>query len=154
VPADAQRFEEIPLESRAAVAEPEAGAPVTRVRKTLARRGSRPQENDSPRGLLSAERPKVPSIYIRHEPTTGVLVVFFEVVGKLVVIPGLAQPDMSYRLQASRLIEGARRDVDLVISPGVPKETGTTLLAEPTIDIGGLVFDGAIPLEAALYRQP
>ena len=51
------------------------------------------------------------------------------------------------------MIEGARRNVDMVVSPGVPEETGTTLLAEPPIYIGRLVFDGAIPFEAALSQK-
>ena len=67
------------------------------------------------------------SIFVGYKPATGILVVFFEVVGKLIVIPGLAQPDMSYCLQARGLIEGARRNVDMVVSPRVPEETAAAL---------------------------
>jgi len=60
---------------------------------------------------------------------------------------------MTHSFQAGRLIEGPRRDVDFVISPGVPEEISTTLLAESSIHIGGLILNGAIPLQASFFHE-
>jgi hypothetical protein len=102
---------------------------------------------------LLAPRMRSLSIYIGHKFAVGIQFEFFKVVGKFIVIPCLAQPDMSYCLQARRLIEGTCRNVNIGVSPGVPEKAAATLFAETAIYIGRLIFDGTIPLEAALFHE-
>ena len=93
------------------------------------------------------------SFFVTHKLTVGILLAFFEVVSKFIVISSLVQPDMSNCLEARGVIQGACRNVYIGLSACIPEQAAATFCAKPAMDIGRLVFDRTVPFEAVLVPK-
>jgi hypothetical protein len=76
-----------------------------------------------------------------------------QIVSQLVIITLLTYPDMTGGMQSGRFIQGAGSHGNGFSARGMPEQRGTALTAKSPLDVGGLIGDGVIPLQAGLLNQ-